>query len=301
MTVHIVTVPYRYDEYMDGLGRGPVALLKAGLQQRLSAVGVETSDPQESTLPDEERVQGPIAANIGTLGRHTADLVNSSLTDGNPVLVLAGDDTASIGVLSGVQQAFDGLRIGLVWIDAHADFNTPDTTYSGILAGMPVAIVAGLAGPIWRESANLKYTLPTDQILIAGLRSTDEKENLLLRSTDVRVIDSRSPQRGPLFEAAVERLLAHVDVVMVNVDLDVLDPQYVPSASTPEANGLTPRQAAWMVDVVARRGKVAAICVTSLNPGAGSRGEKSVNSTLQLLEQSLGNWSLNIERPADAN
>ena len=301
MTVHIVTVPYRYDEYMDGLGRGPVALLKAGLQQRLSAVGVETSDPQESTLPDEERVQGPIAANIGTLGRHTADLVNSSLTDGNPVLVLAGDDTASIGVLSGVQQAFDGLRIGLVWIDAHADFNTPETTYSGILAGMPVAIVAGLAGPIWRESANLKYTLPTDQILIAGLRSTDEKENLLLRSTDVRVIDSRSPQRGPLFEAAVERLLAHVDVVMVNVDLDVLDPQYVPSASTPEANGLTPRQAAWMVDVVARRGKVAAICVTSLNPGAGSRGEKSVNSTLQLLEQSLGNWSLNIEKHADAD
>lgn len=301
MTVHIVTVPYRYDEYMDGLGRGPVALLKAGLQQRLSAVGVETSDPQESTLPDEERLQGPIAANIGTLGKHTADIVSNSLADGNPVLVLAGDDTASIGVLSGVQQAFDGLRIGLVWIDAHADFNTPETTFSGILAGMPVAIVAGLAGPIWRESANLKYTLPTDQILIAGLRSTDEKESLLLRSTDVRVIESKSPQRGPLFEAAVERLLAHVDVVVVNVDLDVLDPQYVPSASTPEANGLTPRQAAWMVDVVARRGKVAAICVTSLNPGAGTRGEKSVNSTLQLLEQSLANWTLNIENRADAD
>ncbi len=295
MTVHIVTVPYRYDEYMDGLGRGPVALLEAGLQDRLRAVGVETTEPQESTLPEEERVQGPIAANIGTLGRHTAELVCKSLADGNPVLVLAGDDTASIGVLSGVQQAFDGKRIGLVWIDAHADFNTPETTFSGILAGMPVAIVAGLAGPIWRESANLRHTLPTDQILIAGLRSTDEKETLLLRSTDVRVIDAKSPQRAPLFEAAVERLLAHVDLVVVNVDLDVLDPQYVPSASTPEANGLTPRQVAWMVDLVAQRGKAAVICVTSLNPGAGARGEKSVNSTLQLLEQSLTHWSLNIE------
>ncbi len=300
MTVHIVTVPYRYDEYMDGLGRGPVALLKAGLQNRLSAAGVETTDPQESTLPNDERVHGPIAANIGTLGRHTAALVSQSLSDGNPVLVLAGDDTASIGVLSGVQQAFDGKRIGLIWIDAHADFNTPETTFSGILAGMPVAIVAGLAGPIWRESANLRHTLPTDQILIAGLRSTDEKENALLRSTDVRVIDAKSPQRGPLFEAAVDRLLAHVDVVVVNVDLDVLDPQYVPSASTPEANGLTPRQAAWMVDLVAQRGKAAAICVTSLNPGAGARGEKSVNSTLQLLEQALGNWKLTVGHNNDA-
>jgi arginase len=300
MGVHIVTVPYRYDEYMDGLGRGPVALLEAGLRNRLSAAGVETTGPVESCLPDERRVQGPIAANIGALGGYTAELVKDALAAGDPVLVLAGDDTASIGVLSGVQQAFEGKRIGLVWIDAHADFNTPETTYSGILAGMPVAIVAGLAGPIWRESANLRYTLPTDQILIAGLRSTDEKENMLLRSTDVRVVDAKAPQRGPLYEAAVERLLAHVDVVMVNVDLDVLDPQYVPSASTPEANGLTPKQAAWMINLVAKHGKTAAICITSLNPGAGARGEKSTSSTLQLLEQALVGWHLAVGGGPDA-
>jgi arginase len=226
--------------------------------------------------------------------------VKDALATGDPVLVLAGDDTASIGVLSGVQQAFEGKRIGLVWIDAHADFNTPETSFSGILAGMPVAIVAGLAGPIWRESANLRYTLPTDQILIAGLRSTDEKENLLLRSTNVRVVDAKAPQRGPLYESAVERLLAHVDVVMVNVDLDVLDPQYVPSASTPEANGLTPKQAAWMINLVARHGKAAAICVTSLNPGAGGRGERSTSSTLQLLEHALVGWQLSIGGDTDA-
>lgn len=301
MGVHIVTVPYRYDEYMDGLGRGPVALLKAGLRKRLSAAGVETTEPKQSTLPDEQRVHGPIAANIGALGGNTAALVKESLDSGDPVLVLAGDDTASIGVLAGVQQAFEGKRIGLVWIDAHADFNTPETSFSGILAGMPVAIVAGLAGPIWRENANLKYTLPTDQILIAGVRSTDEKESMLLKSTDVRVVDAKSPQRGPLYESAVERLLAHVDVVMVNVDLDVLDPQYVPSASTPEANGLTPKQAAWMINTVARHGKTAAICVTSLNPGAGTRGEKSVNSTLHMLEQALGEWTLKIQDEPDVD
>lgn len=299
MTVQIVTVPYRYDEYMDGLGRGPVALLEAGLRDRLSAVGVTTGEPRESELPDDQRVQGPIAANIGTLGRHTADLLREALSNGDPTLVLAGDDTASIGVLSGLQQAYEGKRVGLIWIDAHADFNTPETSFSGILAGMPVAIIAGLAGPIWRESANLKYTLPTDQILIAGLRSTDEKESSLLRSTDVRVVEASSPQRAPQYEIAVKRLLDHVDVVMVNIDLDVLDPQYVPSASTPEANGLTPKQLAWMINLVAGQGKAAVISVTSLNPGAGTRGEKSVNSTLQVLELALADWKLTIEDDGD--
>lgn len=300
MTIHIVTVPYRYDEYMDGLGRGPVALLKAGLESRLNSAGIHTTEPQESRLPDTERVDGPIAANIGALGRHTADIVCKSLSDGNPVLVLAGDDTATIGVVSGVQQACGDKRLGLVWIDAHADFNTPETSFSGILAGMPVAILAGLAGPIWRESANLKYTIPTDQIVIAGLRSTDEKEQNLLKSTNIRVIEAKSPQRSQLYENALDRLTDHVDVVVVNLDLDVLDPQYVPSASTPEANGLSIKQAAWMVNQVTRRGKTAVVCVTSLNPRAGSRGEKSVNSTLQLLEQALTDWKLEEQETNNA-
>lgn len=300
MTIHIVTVPYRYDEYMDGLGRGPVALLKAGLQDRLKAVGIEPTEPRESRLPDDERVDGPIAANIGALGRHTATLVRDALSTGDPVLVLAGDDTASIGVVSGVQLAFEGKRLGLVWIDAHADFNTPETSFSGILAGMPVAILAGLAGPIWRESANLTYTLPTDQILIAGLRSTDEKELALLQSTNVRVVEARSPKRSELYENALDKLTDHVDVVVVNIDLDVLDPQFVPSASTPEANGLSIKQAAWMVNQVTRRGKTAVVGVTSLNPRAGSLGEKSVNSTLALLEQALVGWELNVADSTNA-
>lgn len=292
MTVHIVTVPYRYDEYMDGLGRGPVELLKSGLRSRLDAAGIQTTEPRESTLPDSERVDGPIAANIGALGRHTAALVNEAMSDGNPVLVLAGDDTASIGVVSGVQLACENKKMGLVWIDAHADFNTPETSFSGILAGMPVAILAGLAGPIWREAANLTYTLPTDQILVAGLRATDEKEYALLNSTNVRLIEAKSAQRSQQYENAVQRLMEHVDVVVVNIDLDVLDPEYVPSASTPEANGLTIKQVAWMIQQVIQHGKTAVVCVTSLNPGAGRRGEKSVNSTLQLLEQALVNWKL---------
>ncbi|MCO5224644.1 MAG: arginase family protein [Thermomicrobiales bacterium] len=301
MPVHIVTVPYRYDEYMDGMGRGPIALLRAGLRSRLNAVGVETTDPKESKLPDDERVDGPIAANIGALGRHTAELVRDALSNDDTVLVIAGDDTATIGVVSGVQLAKPDAKIGVVWIDAHPDFNTPETSFSGILAGMPVAILAGLAGPIWRESANLRHTLPTDHIVIAGVRMLDEKEGGLLHSTDVRVIEAKSPQRSQLFEQAIERLASRVDAIVVNVDLDVLDPQYVPSASTPEANGLSPRQVAWMISQVTKHGKTAAVSVTSLNPGAGARGEKSVASTLSVLEQALPGWQFSQGEQSDGS
>ena len=103
--------------------------------------------------------------------------------------MLAGDDTAAIGVVSGLQQADGaGAAIGVVWVDAHGDFNTPETSFSGILAGMPVAILAGLAGPLWREAAGLAAPVPTDRIVLAGTRELDDKESELLRSTDVRVL-----------------------------------------------------------------------------------------------------------------
>ena len=292
MTIEIVTIPYRYDDYLVGLGRGPQAMLKAGLQKRLAAAGIATGAVREATLPDEGRVDGPRAANIGRLGNRTALAVAEARGDGNPVLVLAGDDTAAIGIVSGLQDAHSPtVSIGLLWIDAHADFNTPETTVSGILAGMPVSILAGLAGPVWRESAQLDATIPTDRILIAGTREIEEKEEVLLRSTNVRVITTDEIQAGHTFENAVDRLAERVEMLYVNIDLDVLDPSLVPSATTPSPNGLTIKQAARMLKYAISTGKTAVIAVTSLNPGGRQRGERSTESAMALLESSLGGWN----------
>lgn len=291
MTIQLVTVPYRYDDHLEGPGRGPEALLEADLVRRLKSTGVTLSAPTEASFPEEERVSGPVAANIGRLGRHTADAVESALKTGDPALVLAGDDTAAVGVMSGVQRIFAGKRIGLVWLDAHADFNTPETSISGILAGMPVAIIAGLAGPIWRDAAGLISVLPTDQILMVGVRELDEKEQVLLQSTNLRVVTASDLRKGTGFENAVDRLLRSVDVVTINVDLDVLDPTLVPSASTPARNGLSIRQLARLIRYIHSSGKVATITVTSLNPAHGSRGQRSVETTLSVLEAALPDWT----------
>jgi arginase len=292
MELQVVSVPYRYDEPRDGLGRGPGALLEAGLLRRLRTAGLEVAEPTESQLPEEERVSGPVSVNIGRLGAHTAQRIAEARKGANPVLVLAGDDTAAVGVISGLQRAHGvATPIGLIWLDAHGDFNTPETTYSGILAGMPVAILAGLAGPLWRDAAGLQAPLSTDRILIAGVRELDEKEETLLKSTDVRLLMANEMRDTTAFADAVHRLASQVAVLALHIDLDVLDPSLVPSASTPSRHGLTIAQAAELVGDVLGTGKTAVVTVAGLNPGAGARGERSIASTMSLLESSLPTWT----------
>lgn len=290
MRLQLVTVPYRYDDYEEGLGMGPGALVRAGLVERLAAAGLDVTDPVEARLDPAEREEGRTAVNIGRIGSHSAALVADARRAAAGALVLAGDDTAGIGVVSGVQQADGaGTMVGVVWLDAHGDFNTPETSYSGILAGMPVAILAGLAGPLWREAAGLAAPVATDRILIAGVRDLDEQEAALLRSTDARVVTTGEMETGS-FATAVARLAARCTHLCLHVDLDILDPDLVPSASTPSANGMSVEEVATAMQTVYATGSVATTCVTSLNPGAGKRGERSVKSALALLEQALPAW-----------
>ena len=291
MRLDLVTVPYRYDDREEGSGAGPGALLRAGLIERLTVLGHQVDGPREATLAPAEREEGRTAVNIGRLGARTAELVAGARQQGAGALVLAGDDTAGIGVVSGVQRADGaGSAIGVVWLDAHGDFNTPETSFSGILAGMPVAILAGLAGPLWREAAGLAVPIPTDRLLLAGVRDLDEQEATLLRSTDARVVRAAETTDGTTFPAAVERLAARCSHLCLHVDLDVLDPHLVPSASTPAAGGLSIEEAAAAMATVLATGRVATVCVASLNPGAGKRGERSVASALALLERALPAW-----------
>ena len=292
MRLELITVPYRYDDREEGLGAGPGALLRAGLVERIAGGGHEVGGPREATIEPAEREEGRTAVNIGRLGARTAALVADARRNGAGALVLAGDDTAAIGVLSGVQRAEGaGVAVGVVWLDAHGDFNTPETSYSGILAGMPVAILAGLAGPLWREAAGLAAPVPTDRILIAGVRDLDEQEATLLRSTDARVVRAAELGDGATFPAAVQRLAVRCTHLCLHVDLDLLDPNLVPSASTPSANGLSVEAAAAAMAAVLSTGRVATVCLASLNPGAGKRGERSVASALALLERALPAWT----------
>lgn len=302
MRVELVTVPYRYDERGEGLGAGPGALLAAGLIDALRAAGVDINGPQEARLDPDLREAGRTAVNIGRLGADTARLVAAARQSGAGVLILAGDDTAAIGVVSGLQQTSGAeTAIGVVWVDAHGDFNTPETSFSGILAGMPVAILAGLAGPLWREAAGLTTPIPTDRIVLAGTRDLDDKERDLIGSTEVRVVPAGELRVEGRLSGVVTWLSHQCQELYLHVDLDVLDPRFVPSASTPAANGLTIDELVSTMRDVLTTGAVAAVTISSLNPGAASRGQRAVASAMRALSGALPAWKATPAPPPNGD
>jgi arginase len=290
--LYIVSVPYRYDEPRQGLGAGPGALLDAGLCKAIGAQNVSVRDTVTANLPAEAREEGRTAINIGTLGSSTAELVSNALNDGCPALVLTGDDTAAVGVVSGVQMAKGAdARIGVIWLDAHGDFNTPETSYSGILAGMSLSIIAGLSGPNWRRAARMSAPVPTSRILVAGVRELDEKEEALIRATDVRVLTSKEIVDGDAFPRAVQHLADDCDAIVLHLDVDLLDPHLVPSATTPSEDGLDLDEATRAVRTALESRKVVAWTICNVNPGGGRRGERSIASTITLVSDSISAWT----------
>jgi arginase len=290
MRVQVVSVPYRYDELNAGSGAGPAALISAGLEESIRNAGLEFEGVRIAELAAAEREAGKTGVNIGKLGASTAALIAEACREGTGCLVLAGDDTACVGVVSGLQRAHGAdARIGVLWCDAHGDFNTPETSYSGILAGMPLAVIAGLAGPNWRVAADMGSPIPTERILLAGVRDLDQKEEELLRATSAQIV-STSEYRDGRFQEALDRLLDRSDFLFLHVDLDLLDPELMPSLSTPAAGGLSLDEASEMLSAALATGKVIAWSICSLNPGGGARGQRSVATARRLIEQALPSW-----------
>lgn len=267
------------------MGLGPRHLLEIGLADHASAVHV-------SQLADDERENDRTAVNIGKLGRSTATLVAQARSQGEPVLVVAGDDTATVGVVAGLQESDGaGRALGIVWIDAHGDFNTPDTSYSGILAGMPLAVIAGLAGPRWRDAAEIGSPVPGNRMLLVGTRELDKDETELLDANNVRRVSAAEIRKGAAFTDALTELTATCELLYVNIDLDVLSPHLVPSATTPSEGGFESTELSEVVRSILATGIVAAVSVTSLNPLGGSRGQTSTRSAWRIVQTILAEWN----------
>ena len=290
MRLHVISVPYRYDEPNEGLGLGPERLLEMGLREAAASV-------ESACLADDDREDDRVAVNIGKLGRSTASLVARARSAGEAIFVVAGDDTAAVGVVAGLQQGESaGSALGIIWIDAHGDFNTPDTSYSGILAGMPLAVIAGLAGPRWREASGLVASVAGEQMLLLGTRDLDEAEQQLLTENRVAMLTASELAREEMASDMITRLASRCDLLYVNLDLDVLDPRLVPSSPTPSANGLDLEQLETLLSTVLETEKVAAISVTSLNPMKGPRGQTSSESAWRTIQHILSAWSHVPER-----
>jgi arginase len=283
--LHVTGVRYRGSWPAKGDERALDAYMASGVY-RQAQVDVDIGEPAlpEHLRGDEE------TDNLGLIGSAIADQVAAARRAGRAILMTGGDCTHITGVLGGLQDAHGAaVRVGLVWFDAHGDFNTPRTTLSGMLGGMPVAVCAGLAFPRWRERSHIAAPLPTDRILMVDVRNLDRPEEQLIRATDIVIAAPAPGFPGEELARAVAGLAERCDLLYLHIDSDILDESFVPNHGTKEPNGPSMQQVHAAIDTVMATGKVAVLAVVSIY-GEGEGSAVSVASGIDLIRGGLESW-----------
>lgn len=283
--LQVVAVRYRYTELATDDERCLDAYAASGVY---GAAGVPF-DVVEPRLPERLRT-GDEPRDVGMLGGEIANVVAQARRAGKAIVMTGGNCVHVTGVVGGLQDTHGAAaRIGLVWFDAHGDFNTPRTTLTGHLGGMPVAVCAGLAYPEWREGSHIAAPLPTDRIVFVDVRNLDEDEERLIRATDAVIAAVAPGFPGADLAQAIADLAAKVDMIYLHVDHDILDAAYTPNHRTAEPDGPDMAQVLAAIDTVMATGKVVAFALVSVY-GKGEGAEKSVESGIALLGGALARW-----------
>lgn len=269
--IHIIGVPMDLGQRRRGVDMGPSVIRYAGLHQQLRALGHIITDSGNIAVPLPETVplDSEKARHLHSIAGVCRDIYNAAHdinARGEIALFLGGDHSLSIGTVSAIT-ARQG-DVGVLWVDAHGDFNTPEITPSGNVHGMSLAVLMGLGAPeltnIGRPGAKIK----PEQAVILGARDLDPLEKLALREQGVRVLTMRDvDERG--IAAVTHTALAHLQAyrrIHVSLDMDALDPAEAPGVGTPVPGGLSYREAHLLMEILHDSGKVTSLDIVEINP-----------------------------------
>ena len=275
-TVHIIGVSLDLGGNRRGVDMGPSAFRIAGLAERLTALGVTVVDDGDlvAPIPEVKSFGDPAKKYIREIARVCEKLYKTSLTaleKGALPLVLGGDHSLAAGSVAATAEFVrrESKPIGLIWVDAHGDMNTPASSGSGNVHGMPLA---ALLGPEPAELSRIggvtPKVLPEHTVLI-GIRNLDEREKEIVRASRVHVFTMKDIDRSGI-ASVVEQALAiagrDTGGVHVSFDLDVCDPTIAPGVGTPVKGGLDYREAHMVMEMVADSGLLRALDLVEVNP-----------------------------------
>jgi len=285
--VALVKMPYRGERNLADLSDSPDYLENGGLVKLLEDQGWRVRPVSTVALtPEEEKAYGEWNR-LGLANGHLAQIVAAELKEGRFPVGLLANCSALMGMLGGLQHAGKTeapLRVGLVFIDAHGDFNTPETTLSGMLGGMPVAVSAGLGLQRLRVKSGLDPALPDRHIVLAAARDLDPLEkDLLDRSAVERLSVEDIKTRSPAIDRQMERLSNLADLIYVHVDIDVLDPPEVRGHPLTVPNGPTSAELAAALTQMFRHPKAAAFGVASTPSGDHDQDGRSRQAAYNLI------------------
>ena len=250
---------------------GPSAIRYAGLDERLQGLGFECDDLGNvgAATPEATESGDPHARFLSQIKETCAGIakkVSAAVNDGHVPIVLGGDHSIALGTLGGLASSHG--PGGALWFDAHGDLNTPETSPSGNVHGMPLAAALGLASDVFASDAWPLPALKPEHVVLVGVRSLDEGERELVRRFGVSVYTmSDLDRRGvePVVREALERV-ADAAFVHVSLDMDVVDPDIAPGVGTPVRGGLSYREAHLALELVAESGLLGSLDVVEVNP-----------------------------------
>jgi arginase len=290
MKVIIVNNPYSALRNCAERLEGPGILAQGGVKDILLNMGCDLQEILTVELPAEEENEYGAWHRMGLSNGYLGKIVSENVKNGCFPIGFLANCNSSIGMLAGLQHSGQGrlpLKVGLVWIDAHGDFNTPETTLSGWLGGMPVAVSAGLCLTRFRLKSGLEPALPTKYIVMAGTRDTDPLEQELIDSSNIEmisVVDIKTISEN--IDIQMKRLSRLTDIIYIHIDMDILDQKEVQGNKFAVANGPTSKELADALTVMFKYRKVAALGIGSY-PGGNDKDNLSKKAAYNLVEGAI--------------
>jgi len=274
--IRVIGVPLDLGQSRRGVDMGPSAVRVAGLEARLEELGhiVEDGGNVAVAIPEQKKAGDPHAKylkEITATCTKEAELVVKTLEAGIVPLVLGGDHSVGAGTVSGVAEFYrrQNQKIGLIWIDAHTDINTPESSPSGNVHGMPLAAIMGLGPPELANILNFSPKVHPDNCVLVGVRDIDAVERENVRRSGIHVFTMRDiDERGMrnVMETAVHIAGDGTVGYHVSLDMDWVDPEDAPGVGTPVRGGATYREAHLAMEIIADHGQMLSFEIVEVNP-----------------------------------
>jgi arginase len=274
--VSIIGVPLDLGAGRRGVDMGPSAVRVADLNKKLTRLGYKVTDAGNIPvdIPETQEVgdqQCKFLREIVQICENLAQLVEKSLTQGRLPIVLGGDHSIALGSLAGLAHFYQQQKqnIGLIWFDAHADFNTPETSPSGNIHGMPLSSSLGFGPAELTSIFGIQPKIRPQNTVLVGVRDIDSPEKEVLLSSAVRVFTMRDiDERGmrSVVEEAIRIATQQTIGFALSWDMDFIDPAYAPGVGTPIRGGASYREAHLAMEMIADTGKLRMLELVEINP-----------------------------------
>jgi arginase len=274
--ISIIGAPLDLGQGRRGVDMGPSALRVANLDDRLASLGYEISDlgnvpVEQAEAAPEGHPRAKYLPQIAATCARIAQQVSDALTKGHMPLVLGGDHSVAVGTVSGVSRFYRarGEKIGIIWLDAHADMNTPESSPSGNVHGMPLACLVGIGPVELTEMSGFAPKIDPANAVIVGLRDVDSVEKPHVRESGVRAFTMRDlDERGlrAVMEDAIRAACEGTVGFHLSLDMDFVDPKDAPGVGTPVRGGATYREAHLAMEMICDSRRMLSMEVVEVNP-----------------------------------